>query len=563
MKFSADTTPDAHSGCRPLAGKGFGTIFFGLFFLMGMLFTVFILGEALRQLAPWWWPETDCTILSSGVGDTGNDQHPYRALVPYSYEINGRIYESDRVFRSDGGTPSFDRARDRAGRYPTGSTSTCRVDPENPALSVLEPRIPWIALAVFFPLIFVVIGAIGLLATWRRTPGHDEGETESISQTAGRGRGSRFAIGLGILFMAVGGVLFIYLFMLPMVKLVQAASWSPISCTVERSTVRSWSTDDGTSYRADVLYEYEAAGRSWRSNRISFFPLVSNGHDGARAITSLYRSGTPTTCWVDPHHPSTSVLERSFRPWYLMGLIPLVFFFAGAAVTRWGLKQLHERAVTARPAPELEVDIEGPLVLEPQLGPVGKLFGMIFFALFWNGIVSVFVFQAFKAWQSGHPDWFLNIFLVPFVLVGLLVVVFAGSFALALANPRPHLTMQKANPCLGDELRIDWRFSGRASRIRHLRIILEGREEATYRRGTDTVTDREVFSTFSLVDTDWDWEIPRGTAALTIPDDTMHSFEAPNNKILWEIKVEGEITRWPDVEQNFPITIKPLRIEDL
>ena len=37
--------------------------------------------------------------------------------------------------------------------------------------------------------------------------------------------------------------------------------------------------------------------------------------------------------------------------------------------------------------------------------------------------------------------------------------------------------------------------------VLQLKITLEGREEATYRRGTDTVTDREVFATHSLVDT--------------------------------------------------------------
>ena len=43
----------------------------------------------------------------------------------------------------------------------------------------------------------------------------------------------------------------------------------------------------------------------------------------------------------------------------------------------------------------------------------------------------------------------------------------------------------------------------------------------------------------------------------------MHSFEADANKIIWEIKVEGEILHWPDIDQNFPIRIDPIRIENL
>ena len=52
-------------------------------------------------------------------------------------------------------------------------------------------------------------------------------------------------------------------------------------------------------------------------------------------------------------------------------------------------------------------------------------------------------------------------------------------------------------------------------------------------------------------------------AEIVIPRDTMHSFTADSNKIIWEIKVEGEIARWPDVGQNFPIEICPMRIEDV
>ena len=68
---------------------------------------------------------------------------------------------------------------------------------------------------------------------------------------------------------------------------------------------------------------------------------------------------------------------------------------------------------------------------------------------------------------------------------------------------------------------------------------------------------------FDLVNTGNDWEIPNGAAELTIPSETMHSFEGDANKIIWEIKVEGEIARWPDVGENFPITIRPIRIENL
>ncbi len=530
---------------------------------MGSLFVFFILGEALREAAPWFWPETSCTIVSSDVESTGEDEQPYRPAVSYQFQFDGKNHVGSRLVRGDNATSSFDRARDIAARYAVGSTATCRVSPKHPALAVLERRIPWIALVVFFPLIFVAIGGIGLYAVWKGSSSGDDAEPQSISQKAAKGKAHKIALVLGLIFTLVGGALFLFLFALPAINQARSISWTETPCTVIDSTVRSWSTDDGTSYRPDVLYEYQAGGLSWRSNRIDFFSALSSGYDNARDVVGRYPDGSTGTCWVDPGNPSRSVLERDFRPMHLLGLIPLFFFLAGAALTRWAWIQLRTKKTAELTLPEEPEPAEEPLVLEPQVSPIGKVLGALFFAVFWNGIVSVFVYQAWKSWERGHPDWFLTLFLVPFVLVGLAVIGAVGYFTLSLANPRPRLTLEKATARLGDELRLDWLFTGKASRIRNLRILLEGREEATYQRGTDTHTDREVFATHSLVDTGNDWEIPRGTAGVVIPADTMHSFAATNNKIVWEIKVEGEIDRWPDVGQNFPITIRPMRVEDL
>jgi hypothetical protein len=563
MEFSVETTPTAPSGCRSFAGKGFATVFFGLFSLMGALFTVFILGEALKQLAPWWWAKTECTILSSGVAETDDDQHPYRASVRFRYEFGDEVHESDRLVRSDDGTSRFDRARDRAAKYRPTANATCLVNPDHPELAVLERKIPWIVFVVFFPLIFVAIGSTGLYFTWRGSPSGQDPSIESISQKASPGRGHKVMVAFGLLFAVIGGAVFVPMAALPALRFAESMTWEATPCTIVSTHLRSWATDDGTSYRADVLYEYRAGDRNWRSNRVDFFGFLSSGHEGARAILDRYTDGTATTCWVKSGNPARSVLDRQFRPRYLLGLIPLVFVIVGGALAIHGWKLMRSRQSKDESPEKFNTSNAGPLVLKPQVGPVGKVAGSLFFALFWNGIVSVFVWQAWKGWEAGRPDWFLTIFLIPFVLVGVASFAFVGHCFLALANPRPRLTLLPGRPRLGDRLRLEWTFSGRAGRLGHLRIFLEGREEATYRRGTDTHTDREVFATYDLVDTANDWEIPRGTTEIDFPAETMHSFAAASNNIVWEIKVEGEIARWPDVNQNFPITISPLRIEDL
>jgi nitrate reductase NapE component len=464
---------------------------------------------------------------------------------------------------SDGGTSSYDRARDRSAQYLPGDRTSCRVHPDHRSLAVLETNIPWIVFVVLFPLIFVAIGGGGLWATWRGFSPRSDGAVESISETAARGRGHTFMIGFGLLFVAVGVAVLVPMTLLPSIRLAISMAWTETPCAIVGSQLRSWSTDDGTSYRADVLYQYSAGGREWLSNTTHFFPYINSGHTGARELLNRYPSGSSTTCWVDPRDPSRSVLERQPRPKHLIGLLPLVFVLAGLAVAGHGWKQKRARRAKERLRAEGPLASDDPVLLKPQLSPLRKVIGALFFSLIWNGIVSIFVWQVWKSWQSGNPEWFPTVFLIPFVLVGLLSVAFVGHFLLALANPRPLLTLTPGQPRLDDRLSLEWRFAGRAGRLSHLRIFLEGREEATYQRGTDTITDREVFATFELVNTANEWEIPRGGAGLAIPGDTMHSFEADSNKIIWEIKVEGEIEGWPDVSQNFPINVRPIRTEDL
>jgi hypothetical protein len=122
--------------------------------------------------------------------------------------------------------------------------------------------------------------------------------------------------------------------------------------------------------------------------------------------------------------------------------------------------------------------------LKPQASPVAKVVGLFCIAAFWNGIVSVFVWQAVKSWQRGHPEYFLTIFMIPFVAVGLGLIGGIGYYLLALFNPRVRLTLDSRSVPVGSAVNLHWQLNGRATKLRRLEIVLEGREEATYTRGT-------------------------------------------------------------------------------
>jgi hypothetical protein len=159
---------------------------------------------------------------------------------------------------------------------------------------------------------------------------------------------------------------------------------------------------------------------------------------------------------------------------------------------------------------------------------------MLIVALFWNGIVSVFVFGG-----ADGAGWFGRLFILPFVAVGLGLIAGAVYQLLALFNPRPTLELSSSIVPLGGVAELRWSFTGRTSRIREFAVTLRGVEEARYRRGTDTCTDRNTFYEMELIRTADGNEIAAGQVGFVMPQDTMHSFAAENNKVLWQLDIHA------------------------
>jgi hypothetical protein len=210
--------------------------------------------------------------------------------------------------------------------------------------------------------------------------------------------------------------------------------------------------------------------------------------------------------------------------------------------------------VTRGPTPA-----RSPLTLKPAQSPAVKLVAVSAIALFWNGIVSIFLYHVVTSWASGHGEVCLTIFLVPFVAVGLALIVGAFYTLLAVFNPRCTLTLGRGDLALGESAEFRWEFTGRYDRIHRLVLRVEGREEATYRRGTSSYTDKNVFYAEDVVDTSRATDFGSGTARWIVPPNSMHSLAAGNNKIVWTLTVHGHIGRWPDVKEEFPLKVGPLR----
>jgi hypothetical protein len=350
-------------------------------------------------------------------------------------------------------------------------------------------------------------------------------------------------------------------FLLPALKVVKARAWREVPCTVIESGVRTHSDSDGSTYSVDILYEYEAGGRTRRSNRYEFLGGSSGGQAPKEAIVAANPPGTRRSCWVNPDNPDDVVMHRGLSKTYWIVLVPMLFAAVGGGGVIYAIRTRKGGARRPGDAASFAKDSvadapSGPMKLKTP-HPVAKIFGMLFLALFWNGIVSVFFWQMLKEWRSGGKPFFLTIFLVPFVLVGLALIFGIFYTLLAAFNPRPSLMLSASTVPLGGSATLSWTFTGRVSRMTGLKVFLEGIEEARYRRGTRTHTDRETFAKIPV------FESPggvahSGSAEVRVPADTMHSFSGGNNRIIWTLKLSGEIPKWPDVTESVEIEVTPV-----
>lgn len=572
VKFSFGRRTGRYDKLPTVVGKVGISLFFFVFFGMGLVFEVLIIREFGNAISQRFWKKTACTILASDIEEKPRSDTPYTFTVSYEYEFNSKKYTSAVYKRGYSGSDKYDKVGKLVERYPVGKETFCYVNPGQPSKAVLKHQSLLFGLAFFFVLIFVLIGAGGLYAVWFR--GGKKGGAEPIAAKARR-RGKKGKYGLAVFFsiFALAGAGMLYpLGIRPVAKTLDAENWAEVPCKIVSAQVRSHQGDDTTTYSVDILYEYEFDGKTYKSNRYDFIGGSSSGHSGKARVVSSYKAAKNPVCYVNPKKPSEAMLKRGFHLALLFALFPLLFLASGVGGLIYIIrgKKGRLRPTTEQWMPETaagegaefgfvgQAD-SGPVELKPRYAPLAKLLGSIGFTAIWNGVLSIFVVGIIRDFQRSDPEWFGTIFMIPFVLIGIGAIGFVLYQLLALSNPRPTLRLSSGTIPLGGAAELGWSFSGRMSVISQLKITLLGREEATYRRGTKTHTDKNTFYEMELVATAQRAEIASGQVGLIIPTDTMHSFEAKNNKIIWAIEVHSDIKRWPDVKESFKITVAPAK----
>lgn len=544
-----------------MGGRLLGSLFFGVFLCAGLFFEVMIARQTVRDFATYRWTRAEASVTASTVIPPRDDEHDPSLSVHYTYSFGERTYEGDAITVSQ-------RALEDASAYQKveyfrpGTRVPCWVNPSVPAEAVLIRSHPASALLVLFPLIFVAAGAFGLWALWRRKTREN---VRPLSSRANNPVTGLWAMAGGSVVFLLAGLAVTYaLLVRPAFRVFAASSWTELPCEIVSSRVQCHSDSDGSTYRVDIVFRYSRSGRTFTSNRYDFSTGSTSGFAEKAAVVRRYPAGTQARCFVDPANPGSAVIERGFTPVMWFGLFPLLFVLAGAAGLFYSLKKIRAggdpapafRQPAATTPAGLSPTTASPAELPPAASPRGKLFGMLFAAVFWNGIVSVFLVTLFRG-EWGGTSWFLALFLTPFVAIGLGLIGAVVYRGMALFNARPGLRVSHGTVCPGGQIDVSWTLSGRTDRVQRLRLTFEGREEVTYRRGTNITTDKETFVVIPLADTTEPAAIRSGTVRLQIPANAVPSFATPNNKIVWCFRVRGEIPRWPDIDCEYVYTLVP------
>lgn len=530
---------------------------------VALLVAGLLLWKPLSGAATGQWPKADCVIKQCALKLGEED---YQIEVDYQYTVEGRTFHGTKVGMDDDNKYAHvDQAQAVVRQFPVGSAAVCYYDPSDRTRAVLQVPSVWQALWALIPLAIAV--GVGFAFRMVLRSGR-EGE-QSVSERAMRGTklGRRGAQAFGLIFALIGGGAGLPFFAIPLWKIQAAKAWVPTPCLVEsgRITVHSGSKG-GSTYGLLIRYQYQYGGEKFLGDRYNFATGTSSSRGWREEALRAYPPRKQSTCYVNPSAPWESVLVPEIGPDVWFGLIPLLFVVVGLAIFFGGRRAgqlptpLGIPKATGKPKVRVQAGLReepeepeerGERVLEPFGTPAGKFGCAVIAAVIWNSVVWGFILGT-------HPDSGGKVILG---VTGFIGVVIAGAsiyLFLTLFNPKPILTLLGGSLRLGETVEIRYRFEGKPDRIARLFISLDAREEATYRRGTDTITDRSYFFDAVLMDTRERGDISTGTLRVSFPPGLMHSFEAANNKVKWTLRVRGDIPKWPDVDFEYPITVLPL-----
>lgn len=156
-----------------------------------------------------------------------------------------------------------------------------------------------------------------------------------------------------LVFIGVGGTI-IFFGVQTLLKANESTHWPMVEGTIVISVVDSKRGDEnGTTYHAEVLYEYVIEKKTQSSNKIAFGSFGTSNPSYARRIVNKYPAGSKVMIYYSPKNYAESVLEPGitakvfflpcFGAVFLLVGLALFIFLPGQMLKQQAARSLDSR----------------------------------------------------------------------------------------------------------------------------------------------------------------------------------------------------------------------------
>ena len=138
---------------------------------------------------------------------------------------------------------------------------------------------------------------------------------------------------IGILGLVAAVSLFIsILFVGSSYEVADSANWVPTPCTIKKSWVeehQSYTRRRGgrrkrTTYEPKIEYQYSFQNQTYSSERFEIFGTERKSKSYSDQFVAHFPAGSASTCWVNPHQPSESVIKRNSETMAYVWILPVL-----------------------------------------------------------------------------------------------------------------------------------------------------------------------------------------------------------------------------------------------
>lgn len=346
-------------------------------------------------------------------------------------------------------------------------------------------------------------------------------------------------------------------------------------------------------YLPEMQLKYHVDGVE-RTNWTSSFGSITRSsrfstEESAKEFLELFCIGKKYYCLFNPEAPDEVVIMRGWQLENFFALIiPISLFFIGVgigihaltvprlggskektAVLTAGRRVLDGENVAQWEFPNLpridEITDSPGVRLAYRLpmidSPAWALCILVILTLAWNAGCLVFLTIAACSFLLTFADWMMLAYLLPFLCVGIWLLVFTFTRLRNATAVGPTLVEIESFPILPGKPVSLFLSQGGVKPLQWLNVVLVCEEEAVFTHGTNTRRERQriyqrlIFGEEAIeVAPERAFEV---MFPLEIPHGAMHSFISPRNQIYWRIIIQGKLVHYPMFERSFPLVVYP------